>query len=44
MTATSRKVKKSLIFVMPTILLPRLSAVEPDVLIIESDKKLENSR
>ncbi|GAA0039369.1 hypothetical protein LANSK_18500 [Lactobacillus amylovorus subsp. amylovorus] len=42
--AISAKAKKSLAKVIPAILFPKLSEVEPDVLMIENDKKFENSR
>ena len=44
MIPISKKAKKSLAKVIPTILFPKLSDVEPEVLIIEKDKKFENSR
>ena len=44
MITTSKNTKKSVPFVMPAILFPKLSEVDPDVLMIEVDKKSENSR
>ena len=41
---TSKNTKKSVPLVIPAILFPKLSEVDPEVLIMDVDKKSENSR